>query len=116
MFLSGINKRTFSMISSRVIYWEFSPKKINSEKMKLVKEVVNWKKKDLSKESIKYLFIDGTCFSMRVSRSMKTMLVLVVIGVAEKGEKQVLVLQDGRKELPSKILQVSRIFLEKVSQ
>jgi transposase-like protein len=54
--------------------------------------------KGLSKESIKYLFIDGVCFSMRVDGSVEMVSVLVVIGVTEKVERLVLALQAGDKE------------------
>ena len=57
--------------------------------------------RDLSKESIKYLFIDGVCFSMQVDGGVETVSVLVVMGVTEKGERLILALQAGDKESAS---------------
>ena len=50
---------------------------------------------------MKYLFIDGVCFSMRIDGSIETVSVLVVIGITEGGQKLVLALQSGDKESAS---------------
>ena len=52
--------------------------------------------RDLSEERIKYLFIDGVNFKMRVTNSVENVPVLVVIGVREDGGRLVLGFQaDG---------------------
>ena len=56
--------------------------------------------RDLSREPIKYLFVDGVNFDMRVDGSVEKISVLVVIGVTENGHKMVLALQAGDKEWP----------------
>ena len=101
MFLSGVSTRSLSMISSRLIGRKLSPTEVSSANKELVEAVEKWRTRDLSKESIKYLFIDGVCFSMRVDGSVETVSVLVVIGVTEKGERLVLALQAGDKESAS---------------
>ena len=57
-----------------------------------------WRRRDLSQESVKYLFIDGVNFHMRMGRSIEVVPVLVAIGVTETGQKLVLSLQAGDKE------------------
>lgn len=57
-----------------------------------------WRNRDLSKEPIKYLFIDGVNFEMRVGESIEKVPVLVVIGVTETGHRLVLGIQAGDKE------------------
>jgi putative transposase len=54
--------------------------------------------RDLSGEKIKYLFVDGVCFAMRVNGSIESVSVLVAIGVTETGHRLVLGLQAGDKE------------------
>jgi putative transposase len=111
MFLSGVSTRSLSMISSRLIGRKLSPTEVSSANKELVDAVEKCptesdpplveRTRDLSKESIKYLFIDGVCFSMRVDGSVEMVSVLVVIGVTEKGERLVLALQAGDKESAS---------------
>lgn len=50
---------------------------------------------------MKYLFIDGVNFKMRVSDSVENVPVLVVIGVREDGQRLVLGFQAGSKESAS---------------
>jgi len=101
MSLSGVSTRSLSMISSRLIGRKLSPTEVSSANKELVDAVEKWRTRDLSKESIKYLFIDGVCFSMRVDGTVETVSVLVVIGVTERGERLVLALQAGDKESAS---------------
>ena len=64
----------------------------------LKQSVEKWRNRDLSREKIKYLFIDGVNFRMRIAKSIERVPVLVVIGVREDGTKLVLALQSGDKE------------------
>jgi len=54
--------------------------------------------RDLSNESYKYFFIDGTNFTMRTDGSIEKVTLLVVIGVTAEGRKTVLTLQSRDKE------------------
>ena len=58
----------------------------------------NWRNRDLSSEPIKYLFVDGVNFDMRLGDSVEKVSVLVVIGVTRLGHRLVLGLQAGDKE------------------
>jgi putative transposase len=55
---------------------------------------------------IKYIFVDGVCFDMRIGKSIETVPVLVAIGVKETGHKLVLGLQAGDKESASKLREI----------
>ena len=57
--------------------------------------------RDLSRQKIKYLFVDGVNFRMRIEKSIELVPVLVVIGIREDGTKLVLGLQSGDKESAS---------------
>ena len=67
----------------------------------MIEAVERWRSRDLSEEEIKYLFVDGVCFDMRIEGSIETVCVLVVIGVTKDGRKLVLGLQAGDKESAS---------------
>ncbi len=101
MFLTGISTRSLSMISKRLTGRKISPSEISNINKELVNAVEQWRERDLSEEVIKYMFIDGVNFDMRIHRSIKKVPVLVVIGVTEKGCKKVLGFQSGDKESAS---------------
>jgi putative transposase len=98
MFLSGINTRTLSMISKKLIGRRISPQGVSSANNQLIEAVEAWRNRDLSGDHIKYLFIDGVNFKMRVGDSIELVNVLVVIGVNDTGHKLVLGFQAGDKE------------------
>lgn len=101
MYLSGTNTRTLSMMSKRLIGRSISPQEVSNANNQLMEAVDQWRSRDLSKEHIKYLFVDGVNFRMRVSDSIELVPVLVVIGVADTGHKLVLSIQAGDKESAS---------------
>ena len=98
LFLSGVSTRTLSIISERLIGRRISPAEISSVNKELNDAVESWRRRDLSREAVKYLFIDGVHFHMRIQRSVEIVPVLVAIGVTETGQKLVLSLQAGDKE------------------
>jgi putative transposase len=98
MFLAGISTRSLSIISKHLIGRRISHAEISNANRELTEAVERWRTRDLSKEEIKYLFMDGVNFDMRVSGSIEKVSVLVVIGISDKGHKMVLSLQAGDKE------------------
>ena len=101
MFLAGISTRSLSMISRRLIGRKISHTEISSANADLTEAVEKWRMRDLSKESIKYLFIDGVNFRMRMHGSIELVPVLAAIGVTRQGHKLVLGMQSGDKESSS---------------
>jgi putative transposase len=101
MFLGGISTRSLSMISKKLIGRRISPTEVSNAGRELISAAEEWRTRDLSEDSFKYLFMDGVCFDMRVDGSIESVPVLVVIGVTQKGCKQVLGLQRGDKESAS---------------
>jgi len=101
MFLSGVSTRTLAMISERLIGRKVSPAEVSNANKELIDAVEEWRNRDLSQESIKYLFVDGTLFSMRVNGTVENVPVLVAIGVTEAGHRLVPGLQSGDKESAS---------------
>ena len=98
MFLGGISTRTLAMISHRLIGRKISSGEVSRCSQELVQAIENWRNRNLSLVRFKYLFCDGVYFEMRVARSIEKVSVLVVIGVTEDGQKQVIGLQAGDKE------------------
>jgi putative transposase len=98
MFLSGVSTRTMALISEKLIGRRLSATEVSKASSQLSNAVEAWRQRDLSAEPIKYMYLDGTLFSMRISRSIDKVPVLVVIGVTQAGHRTVLGLQSGDKE------------------
>jgi putative transposase len=98
MFLTGVSTRTLSMMSKRLIGRKISPSEVSNANKELIDAVENWRTRDLSGGPIKYLFLDGVNFDMRIDGSIEKVPVLVAIGVTETGHKRVLGFQAGDKE------------------
>ena len=101
MFLTGISTRSLSMISKRLIGRKISAGEISNVNNELIEAAEKWRTRDLSEESIKYMFIDGVCFDMRIGKSIESIPVLAAVGVKKTGQKLVLGLQAGDKESAS---------------
>ena len=101
MFLSGVSTRTLAMISHRLIGHKISSGEVSRCSRELVQAIESWRNRDLSLTRFKYIFCDGVYFEMRVSKTIEKVSVLVVIGVAENGQKQVIGIQSGDKESAS---------------
>lgn len=100
MYLMGLSTRGLSLISQRLLGTKVSHDKISECSSRLVESVESWRTRPIT-EAFKYLYLDGTNFSMRIDRSIEKVNVLVVIGVTETGHKQVIALQAGDKESAS---------------
>jgi putative transposase len=101
MYLTGISTRTLSLLTKRLIGRSLSATEVSKATTELKQAVEIWRMRDLSREKIKYVFVDGVNFRMRISGSIELVPVLVVIGVREDGTKLVLGLQSGDKESAS---------------
>ena len=101
MFLGGISTRTLSLMSQKLIGRRLSANEVSRASKQLSRAVEAWRLRDLSAEPIKYMFVDGTLFSMRIAGSVDKEPVLVAIGVTETGHRTVLGLQAGDKESAS---------------
>jgi len=98
MFLSGVSTRTLSLLSRRLIGRAISHEEISRANRELTEAVERWRTRDLSGEAVKYIYLDGVNFHMRVGGSVEVVPVLVAIGVTVSGRKTVLGLQSGDKE------------------
>ena len=66
MFLTGVSTRTLSMISKRLIGRKISPTEVSNANKELIDAVEQWRNRDLSDEPVKYIFLDGVNFDMRI--------------------------------------------------
>ena len=59
MFLTGISTRTLSMISKKLVGRKISAGEVSNVNNELIEAAEKWRTRDLSEESIKYMFIDS---------------------------------------------------------
>ncbi len=100
MYLTGISTRSLSLLSNKLIGRKLSPQEVSNANKELISAIEKWRTKDLSAENIKYIYLDGVNFSMRIKK-IQTVPVLVAIGVGINGCRQVLSFQSGDKESAS---------------
>ena len=98
IFLTGVSTRSLSMLSKKLIGRRISPGEISNANNELIDSVERWRNRELSDEPIKYIFLDGVNFDMRISKTVEKVPVLAAIGVTEKNLKMVLGFQAGDKE------------------
>lgn len=101
MFLAGISSRSLSMMSQRLLGRKLSHTEISNANRELTAAVEGWRTRDLSQENLRYLFVDGVNFDMRVAGSVEKVAVLVAVAVTAAGHKLVVGLQAGDKESAS---------------
>lgn len=107
LYLMGLSTRGLALISKRLTGTAVSHDKVSDCSARIVESVEAWRTRPIT-DSFKYLYLDGTNFSMRVDGSVEKVNVLVVIGVGTDGVKQVLALQAGDKESSSNWRQLFR--------
>ena len=92
-YLGGLSKKLLGVkISNGTVS--------NSNKL-LCGAVENWRNRDLSGSLIRYVYVDGVNFEVRLGKSVETYPVLVAIGMNDCGQKTVLGFQGGDKESSS---------------
>jgi len=101
MFLAGMSTRSLSMLSRRLLGRSISATEISGVNTQLTESVEKWRRRSLSEEPIKYIFVDGVNFRMRIDRDIELTPVLVAVGVTDTGHRLVLSLQSGDKESSS---------------
>jgi putative transposase len=100
LYLMGTSTRSLGLISKRLLGQKISHAQVSTCASALCESVEKWRMRSIDEE-IKYLYLDGTNFNMRVDGSVELVTVLVVIGVTVSGHKRVLALQAGDKESAS---------------
>lgn len=101
MFLTGVSTRSLSLITKRLLGRSLSHSEVSKAGESLNEAIEEWRGRDLSEELIKYMYLDGVIFPMRIAGKIEKVPVLVAIGVTEGQQKRVLGFQTGDKESSS---------------
>lgn len=98
MFLSGLSTRGIELVSTSLIGRKISKSEVSKVNKELLTGIDAWRLRSLADLDIKYIFVDGVNFHMRVDHSIEIIPMLVVIGVTTKGQRTFLAIQQGDKE------------------
>lgn len=101
MFLSGLSTRSIELVSKTLLGRKISRSEVSNVNKDLLTGIDAWRCRNLSDLSIKYMYIDGVNFHMRVDHSIEIIPMLVVIGVTQSGQRTFLAIQQGDKESAS---------------
>lgn len=99
LYLKGISGNDFAEALAPIVGDEaknLSPGVISRLKAAWEDEYNAWRKRDLSKQRYVYFWADGIHLQARMEDSVEC--VLVIVGVTEKGEKELLTIEGGHRE------------------
>ena len=101
LFLSGLSTRGIALISQSLLGRKISAGEVSKVNAELLTGIEAWRVRPLHELPIKYMFIDGVNFSMRVENKVEKIPMLVVIGVTEDNQRVFLTIQQGDKDAAS---------------
>lgn len=106
MFLSGLSTRSIALLSKTILGRSISSGEVSNINEKLMTGIDEWRCRNLSGLNIKYMYVDGVFFNMRVDREVERVPMLVVIGVTDQDQRVFLAIQQGDKDAASTWRQV----------
>ncbi len=109
LYLRGISTGDFSDVLTPLLgenAKNLSPGVISRLKASWEEEYQGWNKRDLSKKKYVYLWADGIYLQARMEDARDC--VLVLMGVTEKGNKELIAIQDGFRESKESWLELLR--------
>lgn len=102
LWLSGLSTRGIELVSKTILGRKISHGEVSQINHELLTGIESWRNRDLSSFPIKYVYIDGVNFSMRVDRAIEKVPMLIVVGVRkDSNQKMFLCIQKGDKESAS---------------
>jgi putative transposase len=98
MFLSGCSTRAIELMSQTVLGRKISRGEVSAINQELLTGIENWRCRDLHDFKVKYMYVDGVFFKMRVEGKVERIPMLIVIGVTEENRRVFLCIQQGNKD------------------
>lgn len=98
MFLSGCSTRGIELMSEAVLGRRISRGEVSSINKEMLDGIDKWRTRDLTALRIKYMYLDGVFFKMRVERKIERIPMLIIIGVTTENRRVFLAIQQGDKD------------------
>ena len=97
MYLAGVSVRRVEDITEALWGTRVSPSTVSELNQKVYQEIEQWRNKPIEGEH-PYVYLDGTYLKRSWGGEVKNVAILVAIGVAADGYRQVLGIAEGAKE------------------
>src|SRR5665213_1908843 len=97
MYLAGISVRRVEDITEALWGTRVSPSTVSNLNQKIYKQIEEWRQQPLVGD-FPYVFLDGLWLKRSWGGEVKNVSVLVAIGVAQSGYRQILAVSEGAKE------------------
>lgn len=97
MYLAGVSVRRVEDITEALWGTKVSPSTVSELNQKVYKQIDAWRNKPIEGKH-PYVYIDGTYLKRSWGGEVKNVAILVAIGVAEDGYREVLGIAEGAKE------------------
>ena len=98
MFLSGCSTRGIELISETLLGRKISHGEVSAINTEMLDGIDKWRTRDLSTFQIKYMYLDGVFFKMRVEHKVERIPMLIAIGVTNENRRMFLAIQQGDKD------------------
>lgn len=98
MFLSGCSTRGIALMSQAILGRSISRSEVSEVNQELLTGIDKWRSRDLSNVKIKYMYMDGVFFKMRIEKKIEKIPMLIIIGVTEENRRIFLTIQQGDKD------------------
>lgn len=98
MFLSGCSTRGIAMMSEAILGRRISRSEVSAVNQELLTGIDSWRSRNLSSLKIKYMYMDGVFFKMRIERKIESVPMLIIIGVTQENRRVFLTIQQGDKD------------------
>lgn len=97
MYLAGVSVRRVEDITEALWGTRVSPSTVSELNQKVYKQIDDWRNKPIEGQH-PYVYLDGTYLKRSWGGEVKNVAILVAIGVAEDGYREVLGIAEGAKE------------------
>lgn len=97
MYLAGVSVRRVEDITEALWGTRVSPSTVSELNQKVYKQIEDWRNKPIQVRH-PYVYLDGTYLKRSWGGEVKNVAILVAIGVAEDGYREVLGVAEGEKE------------------
>ena len=98
LFLAGLSTRNVELISRKLLGFKVSKSYVSQCSKQLTDAVNSWRERSLSEMLVRFMYVDGVNFDVRIDNKVEVVPVLVAVGVDTAGFRHILGFQAGDKE------------------
>jgi transposase-like protein len=98
-FLAGLSTRDLARITEKPLGQKYDSKRVSRIVARATTELEAWRQRSLRGQRYKFLYVEGTCFQVRINGHVSRQSFCAVLGVTEENDRfEVLALERGDRE------------------